>query len=296
MRRRFFEDVKLVSPVTTWIPLKYNVQSGVALHLRDLNLASNVTALLIHGVADGAFVWNEFATDLANLCNVTAVDLRGHGDSDHDPDHHYTFAQYVMDIRSLIEHLRLDEIVLVGHSMGAEIAVNIAPELGKRLRALVIVDAGPENNASTSEYLQRQLRQAHRSYARVDEYAKWLASQRQLADPALLGRLAAESLALCGDGRYRPKCDPAVLDIITAESDDSWWLPALRRTMAPVLVVRGQGSAALSRRTAALMRTAAREGEFMEIACAGHAVMTDNVAGFSRAVVPFINRALSRVF
>lgn len=267
---------------------------SVELHWREWGMSSGVTAVLIHGVADGSFVWNEFAPALAQHCRVIAPDLRGHGASDHDPHHCYTLERFLADVRALLEKLQLQDIVLIGHSLGGEIATYIAPELGTRLRALVVVDAGPGSDEETAAYLQQQLRDAHRPYASIAEYADWLADRRHLIDASTASRIATDTLRLSPDGRYWPKWDPAVLDIITAKNDDEWWLPALARTMAPVLVVRGVASAALSRKTATTMRAAARAGDFVEIPRSGHAVMTDNADGFLRAVIPFVVAALAR--
>jgi pimeloyl-ACP methyl ester carboxylesterase len=269
------------------------VEPGVALNLRDWEGPDGVTALLIHGSAEGGFVWDDFAPELAKHCKVVAVDLRGHGGSDHDPDSHYTLDKHVRDISRLLDELQ-DELILVGHSLGGDVATKIAPELGRRLRALVLVDSGPDSNHETATYLQDQLRESHRLYERVEEYTQWLRDRRFLTTPAVLERLAAASLILGSDG-YRLRYDVAVIDMITAEDDDSWWLPNLRQTSAPVLVVRGMASASLSRRTAERMRAATPKGELAIVPAAGHAVMNDNIEGFAGAVIPFIARTCSPI-
>lgn len=271
---------------------RYAVASDVTLSLVDWGGRDGPTALLIHGSAEGSFVWTDFAPKLAAHCKVLAVDLRGHGESDHDPDSHYTLEKHVRDITQLLDELQSDDLILVGHSLGGDIAAMIAPHLGQRLRALVIVDTGPDGNDETAQYLQNDLREGHRLYSRVEEYTEWLKSRRYLTPPAVLERLAAASLVATLDG-YRPRYDVGVVDMINSDEDESWWFPSLAQVMAPLLIVRGMASAGLSKRTAEAMRAAAPKGEFVTVPSAGHAVMNDNVEGFAQAVIPFIARVCS---
>jgi pimeloyl-ACP methyl ester carboxylesterase len=268
----------------------HTVGPGVAVNLRDWGGPDPVTALLIHGVAEGGFVWDDFAPKLAEYCRVIAVDLRGHGLSDHDPYSHYTLDKHAQDVSRLLDELQIENLVLVGHSLGADVATKIAPELENSLRALVIVDSGPGSDDRIAEYLQDQLREGHRPYGQVEEYAQWLKDRRFLAEPAVLDRLAAASVVLGDDDHYRLRYDVGVIEMISAHNEDSWWFPCLHRIVAPLLVVRGMASASLSNHTAEWMCAAAPSGELAIVAAAGHAVMNDNLEGFAQAVVPFIAR------
>lgn len=271
---------------------RYAVASDVTLNLVDWGGRNGPTALLIHGSAEGSFVWNDFAPKLAAHCKVLTVDLRGHGESDHDPERDYTLEKHVQDITQLLGELESEDLILVGHSLGGDVAAMIAPHLGKRLRALVIVDSGPDGDDETAQHLQNELREGHRVYRRVEEYTEWLKSRRCLTPPAVLERLAAASLIATLDG-YRPRYDVSVVDMINSEEDESWWFPSLSQVIAPLLIVRGMASAGLSKRTAEAMRSAAPKGEFVTVPSAGHAVMNDNVEGFAQAVIPFIARVCS---
>lgn len=272
---------------------RYLVEPKVALNVRKWEGQNAITALLIHGIADASFVWSDFALRITKYCTVFGVDLRGHGESDHDPSGQYNFDQQVEDISIILDRLSITRLVLIGHSMGADIAAKIAPKLGARLCALVLVDSGPGNDGETGIYLREQLRQGHKAYHRPEDYALWLRDRCPLARSTALERLARESLISSTDGRYGLRYDVAALNMITAQNDDSWWFPSLRSTSAPVLVVRGEASATFSRRTAEQLRAAAPRGELAIIPAAGHAVMNDNIEGFAQAVIPFIARVCS---
>lgn len=71
--------------------------------------------------------------------NVILPDARGHGGSS-APDDGYLYADLASDIVCLIEKLRLEKPVLVGHSMGGLTAVVAAARLGCLIKTLVLVD------------------------------------------------------------------------------------------------------------------------------------------------------------
>ena len=68
------------------------------------------------------------------------MDLRGHGQSD-KPDQDYTIGGFVDDLAWLISEIRIERPVLIGHSMGGCIGLNLAHRRPDLLRALVMVDS-----------------------------------------------------------------------------------------------------------------------------------------------------------
>src|SRR4051812_32091543 len=99
-------------------------RDGVRLNVRDWEGCEPV-CVLIHGLADGCFVWNEFANEVSAFCRVLAIDLRGHGSSDWDAKRDYGLDDYVADVEYIVRHLRLQRFMLVGHSLGGDIAAKI---------------------------------------------------------------------------------------------------------------------------------------------------------------------------
>lgn len=269
---------------------RYEVKPGVHLNVRDWGGNGPLMAILVHGVAEGGWVWDEFAPELVRRCRVLAVDLRGHGESDRGDAGTYTIDEFAEDLLRLVRGLEAKDVLLLGHSLGATVAARIAPEVADKLRALVLVDGGPGRNEETARALYEQLRESHRPYRRVQDYANWLKARRPFAPAAVLDRLAAKSLLRAEDGSFRLRFDVRVTDVMISGEDDSWWLPTLARLDAPVLVVRGVASACLTSRAAWQLRATAKRGELAVIPRAGHAVMNDNGEDFARAVLPFVER------
>jgi pimeloyl-ACP methyl ester carboxylesterase len=69
-----------------------------------------------------------------------ALDLRGHGRSDPPRDHRYGLEDYAQDLRAVLDGLRIDRAVLVGHSLGGGVALVFAAGSPDRVAGLLLVD------------------------------------------------------------------------------------------------------------------------------------------------------------
>lgn len=119
--------------------LQTAVRDGVA--LRYLEAGAGAPALLfVHGWCCDHQFWRQQLPEFAERHQVTAVDLRGHGGSD-KPDQDYTIAGFVDDLLWLLNELRLQRPVIVGHSMGGLIALNLARREPRAVSAIVLVDS-----------------------------------------------------------------------------------------------------------------------------------------------------------
>lgn len=100
--------------------------------------------LLVHGWMCSSKFWQKNVPDLAKAFRVVAVDLRGHGNSSKTLTGH-TVRQYARDVREVIEHLGLHDIVLVGWSLGGPVALSYYEQYGRdaRLKALGLLDSAP---------------------------------------------------------------------------------------------------------------------------------------------------------
>jgi len=102
------------------------------------------TLLLVHGwTCNAEYWWQKNVPALAESHHVVALDLRGHGLSGKTDDGH-TLAQYARDVRHLVESLDLEDVTLVGWSMGTHIALRYFEQFGDAdVRAFGFVDMSP---------------------------------------------------------------------------------------------------------------------------------------------------------
>ena len=122
------------------------VQAGeVRLYCRTIGKGQSL--VLLHGsFVDGSF-WKEQMVTLGREFRIVVPDLRGHGLSD-KPIGEYTPKVMAEDIRNLLMALGIEGASLLGHSMGARIALQFALHYPKLVRKIVLASgsAGPIRN------------------------------------------------------------------------------------------------------------------------------------------------------
>ncbi len=96
--------------------------------------------VLVHGGGANSRWWDHVAPQLTAACSVVALDLSGHGDSDHRAS--YSFATWANEILTVAEQAGDGQpAVVVAHSMGGLATVQAAASSGDRLKGIVIIDS-----------------------------------------------------------------------------------------------------------------------------------------------------------
>lgn len=100
--------------------------------------------LLVHGFLCSSKFWQENVPELANEFRVVTIDLRGHGNSAKTLTGQ-TIRQYARDVREVIEHLGLQDVVLVAWSLGGPVVLSYYQQFDadSRLKALGLIDTSP---------------------------------------------------------------------------------------------------------------------------------------------------------
>jgi pimeloyl-ACP methyl ester carboxylesterase len=257
--------------------------------------SSGMPVLLLHGMGSNAATWRRFACELDERWRPLAVDLRGHGDSSWTSD--YRLGSFVRDLEAVRDWISRP-FAIVGHSLGAEVAVHFAAHHPDSVQALVLVDIGVEMDARSRDRIRALLAAEAGSYAAPGAYAEELRESYALADESMLQDVAAHGVRAAGRGGYVSKLDPEVRTRLdpspTARSDAvlGFW-SALAMLRCPTLVVRGELSAALRRESAVRMTRTLARGSLEQIPRAGHAVMLDNPEAFGRVAARFLSETLS---
>ena len=99
--------------------------------------------IILHGIFGSARNWQGIARALGDKHHVITPDLRNHGQSPHIES--MSYIEMANDVISIADHLKLDDIVLVGHSMGGKVAMTAALTNPDRFSALIVVDIAPVN-------------------------------------------------------------------------------------------------------------------------------------------------------
>lgn len=127
----------------------YENRKGERLWYKDEGAGYPV--LLVHGWCMSSAVWkyqfDSLAGSLPESFRLLAPDLRGHGFS-REITSGLDFVGFAEDLVDLVVFLDLSQVVLIGWSMGAQIALQSYPELSGRLAGIVLVSATPRFTAS----------------------------------------------------------------------------------------------------------------------------------------------------
>jgi len=99
--------------------------------------------LCLHGQTANCRCWDAIVPVLAPAQRVLAMDLRGRGLSD-KPSTGYSLQYHSRDIFRLLEDLDLKKVVLMGHSLGAYIALAFAANYPDLTEKIVLIDGGGE--------------------------------------------------------------------------------------------------------------------------------------------------------
>ena len=129
------------------------VRKDVKLFVEDLNVNAEQTILFIHGWPLNHNMWEYEVEYLIEIgYRVVTIDLRGYGQSDRPTDG-YDYDTMASDIKGIIDALQLKNITLVGHSMGAAIAIRyISKYKANSVSRLVLLSAAAPSAVQTKEF------------------------------------------------------------------------------------------------------------------------------------------------
>ncbi|MCP3987183.1 MAG: alpha/beta hydrolase [bacterium] len=271
---------------------------GHQIHVLEWS-TEGVPLVFVHGFGNTARIWDDAAKVVAPHYRVIAIDQRGHGDSDHDPEHRYAYEDLARDLEAVTEALQIDRFVLVGHSLGGRTAMTFADKNAARLAGLVIVDTGPEHDPRGTSRIRGEVEQrGDGTVASLKEYEGILAHNFPASSPEVIRRMAAAELRERNDGRWERKLDPiffparremddAAMEAHERETSKHLWA-VLEKIPCPTLVIRGAASDILGPDIAdRMVDEALPNGTLAVIGQASHSVMTDNPEGFNAALATF---------
>jgi len=233
----------------------------------------------LHGLTRSSADFDEVAPRIAALGRrVVAIDARGRGKSDNDPDPtRYRPDIYVADVLRVLDALGIPRAVFLGTSMGGimtMLAATIAPD---RIAAAILNDIGTEVDP-------RGLARIASYVGKAGPFASWgemtdaVRNTQSVAFPGRDDSFWRKFTHRVGrerdDGRIEFAYDPAIANAFAAAPpgpppDMAPLFAALADT--PVLLVRGALSDLLSAQTVTAMKHAKPDMKFAEVPNVGHA-------------------------
>jgi pimeloyl-ACP methyl ester carboxylesterase len=217
----------------------YRVLAGrVQLFVRDWR-GEGPPVVFLHSITANSLL----ALTLGELLNgrhrLIAPDLRGRGQSDM-PFGDYGAATHLRDLLTLLDRLRLGQVVLAGHSFGAALSVFLAAEHPDRVEGLILFDGGAPPAPMAWEMLDAYYRNLQYRYPSADEYvARFKGSALYQPWTEALEVLVRSNLYQQPDGTFIRNVPRYVVEA-DMQGVSAWArLPALYgQVRCPVLIIR----------------------------------------------------------
>ncbi len=239
--------------------------------------------IVVPGIVSPAAVWGFVGERLGRVYDTYVLDVRGRGLSESGPDLDYGLDACAADLCAFSKAMGFKAPAVLGHSMGARIAIRAARKAGSAFSRIVLADppvSGPGRRAYPSPLLAvLELLRA----ARQGEAEDALRRPGAASWPEALMRVRAEWLHTCDERAAIEAHRSFHEDDIHAD------LPHIAIPMA--LIVAGRGGVILPQDVAEIQRLAPAI-EVCKVESAGHQMQVDDLEGFMAVLGAILNRKL----
>jgi pimeloyl-ACP methyl ester carboxylesterase len=253
--------------------------NGVQLEIAQRGPRDGVPVVLLHGITDSRLSYEPMWHRLPKHWHAIAVSLRGHGESDRPP--RYTLSEIAGDVALLAEALQLEPMVVVGHSMGAAVAMQLALDRPDLVRALVGMGAFASFGDKSGLHAYRETEIAALRDPIPDRVAREF-QQSTLAGPmdaAMLEMMVGESRKV-PSRVWRAAFDGLLADSFCAD------LPTLN---LPVLLIWGSADAYVPRADQDTLRSVLPAAQLQVYEGAGHALHWEQPARVADDLRAFVD-------
>jgi pimeloyl-ACP methyl ester carboxylesterase len=268
--------------------------NGVQLAIDFVGDEHGPPVILLHGGGQTRHAWGAAGHALAKRgYQAILVDSRGHGESDWSSALDYSINAYVADVMSVIRGLAATPVI-IGASMGGQIAMMTAAEHPAAVRALVLVDVTPQVDRDGRARILAFMQSRPQGFTNLEEaagaIAEYLPHRPRPTDLAGLKR----NLRLREDGRYHWHWDQRFLATYEPDADEAErrYSEAARKIKAPALLLRGSRSEVVTLDNVRHFQKLIPHAEFADVRGAAHMIAGDRNDAFNSAVIAFLERTL----
>ncbi|MEO8538093.1 MAG: alpha/beta hydrolase [bacterium] len=246
--------------------------------------------IMLHGFGVSGHMFDEFADRMQDRYRLLALDQRGHGDSDWSDAGDYSRRAFVEDLEGFRKALGIEKFILIGHSMGGLNSVAYTNAYPEHVRALVLVDVGPESAKEGVDNIVRFTRGPDE--LEFEEFVELAHRFNQRRTMENIRERMRHRLKQTETGKWTWKFDKRFrqpdsgLRIGNEGESDSWAL--FRGVRVPTLLIRGAESDVLSQPVAERAATEMPRARLIIVAGAGHSVPGDNPDAFTEGVREFL--------
>jgi len=239
--------------------------------------------IVVPGVVTPAILWSHVAERLGDFFDTYLLDVRGRGLSESGDHLDYGFDSCADDLAAFIDDMKLAGVTIVGHSMGARIALRLTRRSGAKVQRLVMLDP-PTSGPGRRPYpiameRSRQLVEACKrgegeAYLRSPGVARW---------PEPLLRQRAE---------WGCTCDLRALEVAYRDFHEQDPFEDLKLTRADVSLIVAGASGVVSEEDIEAFRSVCPQLSVCVIPGAAHQFQAENCDEFMEALGAMLRIAL----
>jgi N-formylmaleamate deformylase len=286
----------------------YAYANGIRIHYyRAVPQPGKPVILMVHGVTDNGLCWATLSEKLQGEADIYMLDARGHGLSDpfYPADNGETLLK---DVVEFVKTMKFNNVILMGHSMGAATVMRIAaeyPEVGRAvimldpsLRARSVARASAASGTPSIPPQQRSIAQAgvvnNRLSVTMFGNAETLVAQNNYAFEDLVatghrqnplwGKVDVEYWALSKKqyhGPYNAETSQAMTGTMNTGS-------SLSKIQVPAIILKADASADV-RKTNEEMASVMPKGKLVHIDGAGHNLHHDKLETTTQVIKEFLS-------
>lgn len=256
---------------------------------------SHPKILALHGWLDNAASYDALATQLAEQFYVVAVDLPGHGLSEHTDDHHYPFEHYVDAIMATVDQLAWENFIIMGHSLGGAVASVVASKLPEKVSAFISLDAmgplstevmqnSPAISMMTALILKAQRRPKTR-YSSIEQMAERRAKMNRVSIDAVMPLVERATVKI--DDHYQWRFDPKLLKESETYLSEAEVKTLLQAIQCPVLVIEAETGLLINSEVVAQRKAYFKHVSIIKLA-GGHHLHLEKADVVAKQIIKFI--------
>lgn len=232
--------------------------------------------ILLHGHFGCASMYSQLADALKQFYRVIALDQQGHGFSDWGQE--YTRDEYLDDLSALYEELKINEAVIIGHSLGGVNGYQFAARNPNKVKSLIIEDIGTivSDDLSFITKWPNYLTTARQWYHFFKE---------QGIDNALYFMESLEQTEL----GWRLGFD--TIGLVRSQTElNGDWKEDWQSVKCNILLMRGSESTVLSRCNVNQLLKLTPKMKYIEFEGCGHTIRDKDFEGYKNAILDFLNK------
>lgn len=271
--------------------------NGLRLHYFEWKGKGTRPLVLMHGLRDYAYFWQDCANRLLDDFHIYAPDQRGHGETEHAPGGYLVWA-LASDLAGFVDAIGLERFDLVGLSLGSRTSMAYARDHSLRLRHLILADMGPQMARAGARGLKADMNSKTARPTRVftiDKARSFFRDQWPMLDEPSIERMIQNSLSLCegeeaSDNAYSNRYDRQLRDVTTKSAipEIPFLWQSLTHVKCPAMVLRGENSHILDNDIASQMVSALPNGRLYVFNDIGHSLPRLDPEQFATVVGGFL--------